>query len=233
MYVEIISYLCISKFKIGLAMKYIIKHSCNTKEVGYVSWGQTELTNPYNAKELLNIGKTVKTISVRMHKRAKITDMISCFKLGTSENFIISERMRIILEKFKIQPHLFVDCNVEKPNGDILKYSVLHFQGNQFFEMVDFKNSTFKIADTYTWPLEGTEPTIEINSYSDFMQKKEELRLRELCIRLDKYVVNKDNINKFDMYTFRPLNTGNFISKELRDAILDNKLTGIEIIEID
>ena len=77
--------------------------------------------------------------------------------------------------------------------------------------MVDFKNSTFKIADTYTWPLEGTEPTIEINSYSDFMQKKEELRLQELCIRLDKYVVNKDNINKFDMYTFRPLNTGNFI----------------------
>ena len=30
-------------------MKYKIKHSTNTKEVGYISGGQTELFNPYNA----------------------------------------------------------------------------------------------------------------------------------------------------------------------------------------
>lgn len=213
-------------------MKYRIEHSDNTKEIGYVSWGQTELHNPYNAEELLDKGKTIKTISVRMNKRAKLTDMLSCFKLGISDNFIISERMRAILEKFKIQPHLFVDCNVEKSNGDALRYSVLHFQGNQFSEMVDFKNSIFRIAETFL-PLDGTEPIIRINSYSDFIQKKEELRLQNLYIRLDKYAVNKDNVNKFDMYTFWPFNDGNFISKELRDTIVDNNLTGIEIIEID
>ena len=108
-------------------MKYIIKHSCNTKEVGYVSWGQTELTNPYNAKELLNIGKTVKTISVRMHKRAKLTDVLSCFKLGIDNNFIISKQIRAILEDFKIQPHLFIDCNVEKTNGYLEWHIQFHF----------------------------------------------------------------------------------------------------------
>jgi len=214
-------------------MKYIIKHSCNTKEVGYVSWGQAELTDPYNANELLDEDKAVKTISVRMHKRAKLTDMLSCFKLGTSKNFIISERMRAILEKFKIQPHLFVDCNVEKPNGDILKYSVLHFQGNQFSEMVDFNNSTFRITYTLSFPLKGNEPIIEVNSYFDFIQKEKELDSQGLLIRLDKYVINDECQGKYDVYTFFPFYSGIFISKELRDAILDNKLTGIEIIEID
>ena len=213
-------------------MKYIIEHSCDTKEVGYVSWGQTELTNPYSADELLDKGKKIKTISVRMHKRAKLTDMLRCFKLGISNNFIISERMRNVLEGFKIQPHLFIDCNVEKKDGEIIKYNVLHFKGNQFSEMVDFKKSVFKISWSYTWPLDGTEPIIEINNYSDFVQKEKELDSQHLCIRLDKYVMKKD-CKKYDMYTFRPLNTGNFISKELRNVIVDNNLTGLKIIEID
>ena len=68
--------------------------------------------------------------------------------------------------------------------------------------------------------------------YSDFVQKEKELDSQHLCIRLDKYVMKKD-CKKYDMYTFRPLNTGNFISKELRNVIVDNNLTGLKIIEID
>jgi hypothetical protein len=214
-------------------MKYIIEHSCDTKEVGYVSWGQTELTNPYSADELLDKGKKIKTISVRMHKRAKLTDMLSCFRLGISNNFIISKQLRTILEDFKIQPHLFVDCNVEKPNGDILKYSVLHFKGNQFSEIVDFKKSIFRITYTISFPLKGNEPIIEINNYSDFMQKEKELDSQGLIIRLDKYVINEEYKDKYDVYTFFPFDSGVFISKELRDVIVDNNLTGLKIIEVD
>ena len=233
MYVEIISYLCISKFKIRLAMKYIIKHSCNTKEVGYVSWGQAELTDPYNANELLDEDKAVKTISVRMHKRAKLTDVLSCFKLGIDNNFIISKQIRAILEDFKIQPHLFIDCNVEKTNGEIIKYNILHLEGSPFPDIVDFKKSIFRMAYTISFPLKGDEPILEINDYSEFIQKEEELKNKLALTRLDKYVVNEDYNNKLDMYTLSPFHSGIFISKELRDAILDNKLTGIEIIEID
>ncbi len=214
-------------------MKYIIEHSCDTKEVGYVSWGQTELTNPYSADELLDKGKKIKTISVRMHKRAKLTDMLSCFKLGISNNFIISERMRNVLEGFKIQPHLFIDCNVEKKDGEIIKYNVLHFKGNQFSEMVDFKKSIFRITYTISFPLKGNEPIIEINNYSDFMQKEKELDSQGLIIRLDKYVINEEYKDKYDVYTFFPFDSGVFISKELRDVIVDNNLTGLKIIEVD
>ena len=214
-------------------MKYKIKHSTNTKEVGYISGGQTELFDPYNADELLEKDKVTGGISVRMNKRAKLTDVLSCFKLGIDNNFIISKQIRAILEDFKIQPHLFVDCNVEKPNGDILKYGVLHFQGNQFFEMVDFKKSIFRITYTISFPLKGNEPIIEINNYSDFMQKEKELNSQDLIIRLDKYVISEEYKDKYDVYTFFPFDSGVFISKELRDALLDNKLTGIEIIEMD
>jgi hypothetical protein len=99
--------------------------------------------------------------------------------------------------------------------------------------MVDFNNSTFRITYTLSFPLKGNEPIIEVNSYFDFIQKEKELDSQGLLIRLDKYVINEEYKDKYDVYTFFPFDSGVFISKELRDVIVDNNLTGLKIIEVD
>lgn len=207
---------------------YTFKHSTNSKEIGNVTWGQIELINPYDAKDLLKNNKTL-SISCRQYKKALLTDLLSCFDLGINNNYVVSQNLRSLFEAFNMQPHFFSNCSIEKSNGDLVKYYVLHLVDTPFPKMVDFEGSVFRVADTCTLPLTGEEPIIPVKNYTEYINKKNELFHDGLEIRLDRFTINREYIDKYDIFSFFPEDSNLYVSERLKDELLDHEISGIEL----
>lgn len=209
---------------------FFLEHSTDTSEVGHVSWGQLDLITPYNADELLDKNINIK-IQCQQKKRAKLTDLVSCFKLGIGNNYIISQRMRVLLETFYLQPHSFSTCCIEKVDGSFVEYNVLHFNDNFFSQAVDFNRSVFRVADSCTFPLTGEEPIVHVTGYLDYMSKKEDLALKLLELRAERIVVDEHFNKKYDMLSFYPFDEHTYISEKLRNVLINEQVSGVKLTE--
>ena len=212
---------------------YILQHSTDTKVIGKIIWDQIELIDPSNADELLDNNEVVE-IRCRQNRKSILTDLVSCYKLGIDNNYVISQRLSKVFKSYNIQPHLFSSCTIEKPDDSSVNYSVLHFDETFFSLIIDFEKSVFRISDTCTFPLTGDEPIVFVKNYEEYTQKKDELFLNNLEIRLDKFALKKEFEDKYDMFSFFPCDSKLLISERLKDELLSHKeLNGFEIMEVE
>lgn len=158
---------------------------------------------------------------ISIYKSSKLTDVISC-PLGPGNDLIISDRFYNMLKSFKKSPIQFFDCFIYHKESR-LKYKWVHFIYD-FEKSVDYKKSRFFHQDE---SLSNEIKKISFyNDFVDFYENKDKFGF----IRAQKIKLNTGGL---DFFVIGRYNQNTYISAKLREAILNERITGIEINEVD
>lgn len=131
---------------------YNFEHSTKTKVVGSAPGEQLELLHPLNFNSMQQLfNQFPKQSEFRLKGNSRLTDLLYCLNISTINNFIVSPKMRSILEEFNLQEHQWASCTIRKKDKT-WDYHLLRFaqprdnkRRSQLCcpEMVDWKNSVF------------------------------------------------------------------------------------------
>jgi hypothetical protein len=161
-----------------------------------------------------------------MKVKAKRTDVIQDF--FTPQGMLVSHRLKLILEKFKLPTHRFYPATIVHKN---VEYEYHWFQINMPFERHPVnKQKTLHSEEydptTYGYQV-GAKPIKDIESVpiTTDMGTKSEVWLYQDLLPYDLFSVRSKSIRtKFCPMPF-------IISQELKAALIENKITGIGIID--
>jgi hypothetical protein len=225
---------------------YSLDVSTDTKVVGSAPWGPLELNEPLGLRSILDHSdKLPNTAEFRLKGNSRLTDYTYCLHTYNPNFFIVSHKMRSIIERFNLQKHIWADCRIVRKDMR-WEYSMLRFaetRGSKGYltvaipEMIDFHNSVFCKSDFCGFPLEGNESIVQIDSYKDYLRVWDEFRKRSanLELRFVKFSFNESYLgtNGIDMCWLFPLHDNPLISERLKEALIENDITGLELMEIN
>lgn len=225
---------------------YSLDVSTDTKVVGSAPWGPLELNEPLAMRSILDHSNGLPNFAeFRLKGNSRLTDYTYCLHLYAVNFFIVSLKMRSILERFNLQKHIWADCKVVRKDKS-WDYQMLRFAETRdrkgylsvaIPEMIDFSNSVFCESNFCGFPLEGNEQIVRINSYKDYLRVWDEFRKKSanLELRFVKLSFNESYLehNGIDMCWLFPLHESPLISERLKDALLENDITGLELMEIN
>jgi|SRR5687768_11789016 len=151
---------------------------------------------------------------VRLRKRAKITDFLWFSPMSYC---LFSTRVRAILSEFKLQDHRYFPA-VLSSDTEKVNYSFMYMKSFGS-ETIDFPKCKFEVGNEF----DGYE-NVFYASFEDFHNSK--------YIPVIKKMAFKGIDGSFEM--FKPkLVSGKVISKNLKDRLENEKVTGIKFKEIE
>lgn len=156
---------------------------------------------------------------VRLRKGAKLTDFLSYYPQAFGANFLMSEKAVNVLEQHKLPVYKKYPANVYYNENDFVPYQLIYFP-SLGYDIVNFLKTTF---------YKGSELTgkdyFKINSPEEFerVRPKSMFNIEELVLA-NNFDKELDIFNTKITYEF-------IISSKLKDAIMKEKLTGINLIE--
>ena len=208
-------------------MKYYrIENDVESKAVGR-KYPQLECNTLGYAHAIPDFGpsKIKYNLSFNLVKGTKLTDALSTTAISAS-GFIISKRLRTLLESYKLERHEFIP--VEIIDGkQTHNYYFLHFYGLDMVHCLDYQQSEFHIIK---WGFQdlGTKKFDSYESYQNYMKEFNEEY--SLIAHLD-CVVLKEEFNDLDVFSFPYFGNEVFISERLKQCLEDNHITGFSFEE--
>ena len=208
-------------------MKYYpIRNSLETKVVGR-KHPQLECNTLGYAHAIPSYGpcKMQFKLSFDLVKGAKLTDVLKTLAISAS-GFIISERLRTLLESYKLERHEFIP--VEIIDGkQTHNYHFLHFYGLDMVHCLDYQQSIFRITK---WGFQdlGQKRFDSYESHQEYM--KEYDKDYSLMTPLE-HVVLKEESNDFDFFSFPQFYHRMYVSEQLKQCLEDNHITGFSFEE--
>ncbi|MDI5898549.1 imm11 family protein [Flavobacterium yafengii] len=217
-------------------MYYSIQHSMDTKIVGKffqsetIAWNYGNIDNP---KLLNNIYfqkvdfEPIVPIPI-LHKKAKITDLISNVNAGGNLHLIISKKLKNIIEKYRTKELQFFKTSITKENIEYDDYFAMNMYESNM-EFVDFKKSNVNVKVRKKEG--GTELIkIQINTLEEFLSTVDFHKEKMEIVTIDNIFLN-NQVNK-DFFMLK--NRVNIIvSEKLKQEIEDAGCTGIEFQPIE
>jgi len=153
--------------------------------------------------------------------KAKLTDFISQ-SIINARGFLISEKVKSILEKFALPQHKFYSAKVFY-NGKPIQYYWLHLLDNLYSE-IDYTSSKFYHGLTQGWKTSD----VIVNSLDDIVILRKQMKL----IYAESLVLQPIlKIKDYDMLLFSLLHQDIFISKQIADYFTKEKITGYQVKE--
>jgi hypothetical protein len=163
-------------------------------------------------------------------KRAKLTDLLSDALGGGGH--LISHKFYNILSNLNLSLHKCFPATILDKFNNLHYYYYLYLI-NDYSKFVDYKKSIFFIYHNYAWDL-GIVP---IKSKEDFILKEKELKQKnpnESIVLWAKRIILSSEFNaNLDLFKIGNFNSDCFISKRLKNLIIENRITGCEIKEAD
>lgn len=223
-------------------MFYSIKHSMNTKIVGKffqsenIDWNYGNIDNP---KLLNNIYfekadfDPIVPIPI-LHKKSKITDLISCVNATSSGQLIISKKLKNILENQNNNGFQFFKSQLIQ-NGNIINDYFILNMWNTNMEYINFKKSLIyyeKQRDDFMTSYATNKILLNITNISEFIEYTELAKIKAETINIEKLkIVDNVNDNFFMLkYVFGSMF---YVSEKLKQEIEDAGCTGIEFQPIE
>lgn len=211
-------------------MFYSIKESMNVKIVGKYFQSENIAYNYGDDPKFLNnvyfekIDFTPITPVLILHKKAKITDLISNVNGGSGTHLVMSEKLKNIIEKYRKEGLQFFKTSIIKDKMEIDNYFSLNmYIGNNGF--IDFSKSTIKFR-RYDPKIIKSPEIIKVNSLIEFNELLENRNM------FDEVSINNIFLNdKVDEDFFMLRNVFGslfFVSEKLKQEIEDAGCTGIE-----
>jgi hypothetical protein len=160
---------------------------------------------------------------IKLSGSAKLTDFVSHgFK---SCSFIVSEKAKSILEKYKLCMHRFYPLGLYKRNK---KYDYFLFWIiSDYSDFVDYEKSTFM---EYNISSDKKFGAVSVRSKEELLQKKEIVKEKTddllQTIWGDNIVMNRSFGSELDFFEITIIDGSTYISERLKNDIEYNGLTG-------
>lgn len=159
---------------------------------------------------------------LELHSKAIPTNFLP--KNPASFGWIIDNKFKTILEKYKLPKHHFYKVKVYHKDK-ILDYYWLHYIIDDFWDFIDKDNSYVEVFKFET-PIEiKVIEKIPIISHSQITE--EEKKHDYGSLRIGNIKMNKE-FPKYDLYQTKCINYNTLISESLRDRLIEEGLTGFE-----
>ena len=217
-------------------MYYSIQHSLNAKIVGKffqsetIAWNYGNIDNP---KLLNNIYfqkvdfDPIVPIPL-LHKKAKITDLISCVNAGGSLHLIMTEKLKKIIEKHRLKGLQFFKTSLIKEDIKYDDYFAMNMYESNM-EFVDFVNSNVNVRVRKNEG--GTELVkIQLNTLEEFVSTIDFHKEKMEIVTIDN-VFLKDKVNEDFFMLINGVRM--IVSEKLKKEIEDAGCTGIEFQPIE
>jgi hypothetical protein len=206
-------------------MYHIIKNDLNDKVVGkdYPQVNCLTMNQAHLLQSWLFLDPEPE-LKLELKKKAILTDVLSDATINAS-GFLINEKLKNILESFKLIRHKFYLASV-KAKAENFDFYWLHLSEPEITKSLDYQNSTF-FRTEYTF----REEPIELHSLEDYNKIKSQDNDASFGVELDKIVVSNSFDKELDMFTFLPFDSNIYISEKLKHALLKNNITGFRIEE--
>ncbi|MCG9898802.1 MAG: hypothetical protein MH132_02250 [Hydrotalea sp.] len=161
-----------------------------------------------------------------LKNKAKKTDLIGVGIMGFTNALLISERLKIVLEKYVEDNVQFFQAPIIFKGLQESGYWIVHPYKSEI-NYIDFKKSTF-----YRTSVFGSEPNkqIEIKDATEFekmMQLAKESNGISWAYKIDKLVLNTNDTSFFVLRNVSG-GVGYFISEKVKEEIESAGCTGIE-----
>ena len=220
---------------------YSLEEACATKETGSYFPQITEMFKGYDysasdsvhnfrKNDFLIKGNIPNFDTIKMNGLSKVTDLISqCVISGNG--FIISKKLKEILEKYKLPKHWFFPVKIlrRKEFLEDFFWFEIYTKENQV-ELVDFEKSIFYKVKGYS--LRNKIEQIKMDSSDDYKVKDKILNDQygiTHSILSEKIVLKRKAM--LDIFKIGVFDTKFYVSPILYQKLLDEKITGCKIEE--
>lgn len=160
-------------------------------------------------------------------RNAKPSDLLSAAVIYGG--FLVSEKFRMLLEQFQLPTHKFYPAKV-KWRKEFLNYFWMHTICD-LTDYVDYPSSKFFVYQNYITVL----GFVDVKSKDEYLKKVEELKKANpgkiLTIWASQISLPASIIKNYDLFEIGAFNADSYISESIREAILDQKITGCDISE--
>ena len=212
---------------------YKIENKIDTDEVGRNISSQTDglvgkitfnINHSYRIFSHHNLPEQfIPNETIKLANSAKQTDFIST-GLISGYGFIISERVKNVLEQFKLVQHKFYRIPLVHKQKKLDGYYWLHMHQPQQ-EYVDFDNSTFQVRKFS----QVIKDELKLKSIDEYWEERKNYKRGQL-FRIKQLKIKDNN------YDFLYIGVGGvmkLISEELRDKLIEMKITGFKTSELN
>ena len=167
-----------------------------------------------------------------LYKGAKLTDLISASSVGFVLNLVVSEKLKLVLEKYEMKDIQIIKTTIVDAGGTEYPYWIIHPSGSYLSSLNLEQSEVGYYSDMRFTQL--LRP-ITVSDYKDLKKEVEyyynntnEVK-GNLCIRKVAFLDNK----VADFFPLRPVQggIGFFVSNKLKDAIEKAGCTGIVFTE--
>jgi hypothetical protein len=204
-------------------MYYTIKKSTG-KEIGSVFPQVTcltqELAHSIKFTEFVNFDTE---LLFALQPGAILTDVLSQAAISAN-GLLISQRLKVLLDKFQLMPHKFYRTAIVTMEGQKIYYW-LHFVDNSYKDKIDYDRSVF-----YWTKSTFKKDIIKLASYDEYLELKKQNGIL-WGVKAEKIELNQFFDKHLDMFSCLPFDLGIYISAKLYDVLLQEKITGINIKE--
>lgn len=160
-----------------------------------------------------------------LKKKSRLVDVINDHGAIGGYGFVISPKLKGILEKYRLTPTRFYPVIVLHDNTEYDYYWMQNLTIDNL-HWIDFSQSIFMdTKGSYDWELASE---IKFNDASSLLAKKETYTSL-YPIMIHSLVLNeKYNDNPYDFFYFNKLQNGATISEKLKAELEKEKITGLE-----
>jgi len=198
--------------KDGLSQAVVDEQGFNDKDNYKIFKDNFACLTPIADAEILRLNFSMEC--VKMKRKAKLTDFLWFSPMSYN---LISPRVEKILSEFKLDTYKYFDATVTE-NEIKHKYKFMHMASSDLAN-INFVNSEFETGNKY----DGYK-RVGAKSFEDLRNLKSLFYTRKIAF--------KDIESTFDMFQTRMV-PEYIISQRLRDAFIDQGVTGIKLKPIE
>lgn len=168
-----------------------------------------------------------------LEETAILTDILSDPYLPFNNGLIVNEKVKDILSKFNLCEHYYYKIKISHNDTLYENYYVLQLisklNDKKIIEYIDVRQSSFYIG----LPPNTKFETISFNNLNEIEEKRksllEDVSITKMVCR-DFLTFSKQELNNLDLFTISFLDINIYISNRLRDNMMINMITGIDIL---
>jgi hypothetical protein len=219
---------------------YIFKPATNTTETGFVFPQVSKMRPGYNygtPNSVHALSRAVEHLPdyepdldcFVVDRKAKLTDLLSVSV--TYGGFLISPKLKGIFEQFNLPLHKFFPAKVSYKK-ELFDYFWFHIVCN-LTDQVDYSSSKFFTYYNYAHNL----GYVDIRSKEDLTKHRENIKKdnpgKTITIWAEKIKMNEQFDKTLDLFEIGMFDANFYISKRLKDMIMELGVTGLSISPAD